>query len=170
MEGLKSLEKYDHIEYISNRGKSIEEEIRETIITLTDLGHHVIIVYPIFEPGIHVPNYILEISKKFQDKAFNSMTELLSSAYTVKKEAYDRYSKSTFDLLNSIKSQRIYRVYPHTIFCGNLLEGRCTTFTEKEVYFVDHLHPSFKGAKLISNLILQEIKEAEKQILNFSLK
>ena len=66
-----------------------------------------------------------------------------------------------FELLDSIKHPNFYRVYPHTLFCDNQIKGRCLTHDNKDIFYVDDNHPSAKGAEMINDLILKEIKKIE---------
>ena len=44
---------------------------------------------------------------------------------TTSYENYKQRVKSTYEILNSIKGDNIYRIYPDKIFCNTLIEGRC---------------------------------------------
>jgi hypothetical protein len=62
-------------------------------------------------------------------------------------------------LLNSIKGENIYRVFPHKLFCNNLLKDRCITHDEQDIFYKDDNHPSAKGAEMINDLIIKEINK-----------
>ena len=70
-------------------------------------------------------------------------------------------SKSSFKLLDSIQGENIYRVYPHTLFCDTTIKDRCVTHDDKNIFYADDDHPSLKGAEMINDLILKEIKKIE---------
>jgi peptidoglycan/LPS O-acetylase OafA/YrhL len=135
--------------YISSRNfKSIQDSFRDSVYKLSKINQ-VILIYPIPEVGWH-------ISQKF----FNQLPkEIISTSYKV----YKKRTKSSFELLDSIKGENIYRVYPNKIFCNTIIKDRCITHDEKNVFYLDHNHPSLEGAKMINDLILFKIKEIEKK-------
>ena len=70
-------------------------------------------------------------------------------------------TKSSFELLDSIQGENIYRVYPHTFFCDTIIKDRCVTHDNKNIFYSDGDHPSLKGAQMINDLILKEIEKIE---------
>ena len=80
---------------------------------------------------------------------------------TTSYEVYKKRTASTFDLLDSIKGQNIFRVYPHKLFCNTLINNRCITHDEHRVFYFDDNHLSNEGAKLLNNLILTEINKID---------
>ena len=74
-------------------------------------------------------------------------------------DVYEDRTKSTFDLLDSIQSENIYRVYPHTLFCNTIIKNRCVTHDDKNIFYADDHHPSSKGAEMINDLIMKEIEK-----------
>ena len=76
-------------------------------------------------------------------------------------EVYKNRTKSSFKLLDSIKNDNVYRVYPHRLFCNTNIKNRCVTHTDKDIFYSDDDHPSYKGAEMINELIMKEIKKIE---------
>ena len=70
-------------------------------------------------------------------------------------------TKSSFELLDSIQGDNIYRVYPHKLFCDTAIKNRCVTHDDKNIYYADDDHPSLKGAEMINDLIMKEIEKIE---------
>ena len=68
-------------------------------------------------------------------------------------------TKSSFELFDSIQSDNIYRVYPHKLFCDTTIKNRCVTHDDKNIFYADEDHPSFKGAEIINDLIMKEINK-----------
>lgn len=110
----------------------------------------VILIYPIpevgFDVNIRLKNY----------KFFNN--NLLDTSYDVFKER----TKSTFELLDSIEGENIFRVYPHKLFCDTEVKNRCITYNDNSIFYSDDNHPSIRGAELINNLIMQKLELIEK--------
>ena len=109
----------------------------------------VILIYPIPEVGFDVTKKL--IKKKFLSK------ELLDTSFNVFKER----TKSSFELLDSIQGDNIYRVYPHTLFCNRTIKDRCVTHEGKNIFYADDNHPSIKGSEMINDLIIKEIEKIE---------
>ena len=120
-------------------------------------GAHVILVYPIPEVGFHVPKKIMNHFQKIKrnDEVVNFDT------------SYKRYierTKSTFELFDSIESTRIHRVYPSKEFCNQIVNGRCSTHDNNNIWYSDYNHTSFKGSEMIVELIMEKIEKAEANI------
>ena len=80
---------------------------------------------------------------------------------TTSLKVYKERTKSSFELLDSIQSNNIYRVYPHKLFCDTTIQNRCVTHDDKNIFYLDSDHPSLKGAEMINDLIMKEIEKIE---------
>jgi len=140
----KNVWRYNYLP--SGSFKNIEESFRESVYNLSK-NNYIILVYPIPEAGWH-------ISQKF----FNKLNrDMISTSY----EVYKNRTKSSFELLDSIKSKNIYRVYPNEIFCNTIIKERCVTHNHKNIFYSDNNHPSNVGAKMINDLIISKIIKIE---------
>ena len=116
----------------------------------------IILIYPIPEVGWNPNNKIYnQYAKERFSKNFNILN------VTTNHEVYKNRTKSSFELLDSIQGDNIYRVYPHTLFCDTTIKDRCLTHDDKNIFYYDDNHPAFKGAEMINNLIMKEIKKIE---------
>ena len=118
----------------------------------------IILIYPIPEVGWN-PNKKIHnqwIKLRFP-KHFNIAN--ITTSY----EVYKNRTKSSFELLDSIQDDNIYRVYPHTLFCDTTIKDRCVTHDDKDIFYADGDHPSIKGAEMINDLIMKEIEKIELQ-------
>ena len=111
------------------------------------------------EVGWNVPNRLLQKIPKNISKVDNYLVpkNYITTSYKVFKDR----TKSTFDLFNSLDKKNIYRIFPHQIFCNSIIENRCITHDNKNIFYADDDHPSLKGAELINELIMDEIKKIE---------
>ena len=66
-------------------------------------------------------------------------------------------TKESFDLLDSIKHENLNRVFPHTLFCNNLIKNRCITHSDELIFYADDDHPSKVGSNMINSLIMRKI-------------
>ena len=138
--------------------KNIQSSFKNEILKLSK-NNKVILIYPIPEVGWNLPS-----------KLFNSLPDKadLISDYLIPKNfittsfnVYKKRTKSSFELLDSIEGKNIHRVYPHALFCDTTIKNRCTTHDDKNMFYIDDNHPSSKGAEMINDLILNEIKKIE---------
>jgi hypothetical protein len=107
------------------------------------------------EVGVSVPKVI----KNF---ILNRNIELFKDGlFTTSYEIYKNRTKSSFELLDTIQGENIYRVYPHSLFCDTTIKDRCTTHNKNNLFYRDDDHPSLKGAEMINDLIMKEIKKIE---------
>ncbi len=144
----------------SLNSKSFEEAFLYTVQLLISNGHQVILIYPIPEVGVNVPQYIFNSlnRKLFSDTKLD--LKLLTTSYDV----YLERTASTFELFDKIQSPSINRVYPHTLFCDKQIKGRCVTHDYDDVFYADGDHPSSKGSEMIVELIMEQIENAEANI------
>jgi peptidoglycan/LPS O-acetylase OafA/YrhL len=147
IEGGEYVSKFEHTEGLNIEWQdSFKNSIEELSI---NKNISVILVYPIPEVGF-------DIIAKLKDYKFFS-NELFDTSFDVFKER----TKSSFELLNSIQGENIYRVYPHSLFCNTTIKNRCITHDNKNIFYVDGFHPSLKGAEMINDLIMKEIEKIE---------
>jgi peptidoglycan/LPS O-acetylase OafA/YrhL len=116
----------------------------------------IILVYPIPEVEKN-PNQV--ILNQWVKQGFSKNFNLKN--FTVSYKEYKDRTKSSFELLDSIQGENIYRVYPHTLFCDTNIKNRCVTHDKKNIFYSDDNHPSLKGAEMINDLIMKEIEKIE---------
>jgi len=157
IEGKEWGSKYISVGTYETIQASFQNEISEI-----SKNNKIILIYPIPEVGWHVPNKLNSIfSKKPKNvnKKNLNINEYISTSYQV----YQNRTKSSFELLNSIQGDNIYRVYPHTLFCNTIIKNRCVTHDDKSIFYIDNHHPSLKSAEMINDLIMKEIDKIELQ-------
>ena len=112
---------------------------------------------------INKDNY-LEVIQSIKEEV-DVLTEFLKEHkldfVTTSYEVYKNRTQSTFELLDSIQGENIYRVYPHRLFCDTIIKDRCATHDDKNIFYSDDDHPSLQGAEMINNLIMKEIEKIE---------
>jgi hypothetical protein len=122
--------------------------------------HKIILVYPIPEMVSNIPsklNIFFKTLPKNVDKKKIKVSDYIFSPF----QDYKNRAKSSFDLLDSIKGENIYRVYPHKLFCDTIIKNMCATHDDKNIFYADNNHPSLKGAEMINVLIMKEIEKIE---------
>ena len=134
-----------HLNYTQyNKEKNIiENDFLKAINNFLENDYKIILIYPV--PYLE-KNVSMEIEKNIANK---------KDKYDVVNISYEKYlkeTKKTFDLLDRLKHNNLYKVYPHKKFCNTELENKCIGNTQNEIYFIDNTHLSQKGADLINDL------------------
>jgi peptidoglycan/LPS O-acetylase OafA/YrhL len=142
--------------YISlGRYNTIQNSFKNEILELSN-NNKIILIYPIPEVGWNpVSRIFFDRNNKLSTKS--NIKDFITTSYKVYKER----TKSSFELLDSIKGDNIYRVYPHTLFCDTTIKNRCVTHDDKNMFYADDDHLSSKGAEMTNDLIMKEIEKIE---------
>jgi hypothetical protein len=149
VEGLEWGSKY----ISSGKYDTIQNSFKHEILKLSK-NNKIILIYPIPEVGWNLPKKIFRDVNKFSK---NTDFKYITTSLNV----YRERTKSSFELLDSIQSNNIYRIYPHTLFCNTTIKDRCVTHDDKNIFYADNNHPSIKGAEMINDLIMKEIEKIE---------
>lgn len=139
--------------YVNNDNIKIAEGFKESIEELSKNGINVILIYPIPEAGWNIPSKVL--NKFFIKKNKINNKNYVTTSYLV----YKNRNKSSFELLDSIEGKNIHRIYPNEIFCDSLIKKRCITHNDKDIFYSDHHHLSYKGSIMINDLIMEKLKK-----------
>ena len=140
------IESKGKVELFNDENKSIFDGFYESLKSLIDYGHKLILVYPIPEFAERVPNYYKKVYHKFGFK-------------DVKKEPrafYDERTKESFLLLDSLKSKNIERVYPSDYLCD---DEYCFSMIDNKILYSDDDHLNQNGVDLIFPEIISKIKK-----------
>jgi peptidoglycan/LPS O-acetylase OafA/YrhL len=142
--------------FISNNKQydTIQSSFKSEVLKLSK-NNKIILIYPIPAIGWD-PNKKIWFSRKNKFSKTFSLTEVTTSY-----EVYKNRARSSFKLLDSIKNDNVYRVYPHRLFCNTTIKNRCITHNDKDIFYSDDDHPSYKGAEMINELIMKEINKIE---------
>ena len=134
---------------------SIEDSFKDTLFKLSN-KNKIILIYPIPEVGLDPNKKIFNqwVKQRF-NKNFNM--QKITTSYDIFKER----NKSSFELLDSIKGDNIFRIYPHRLVCNSFIKDRCITHDDNNIFYVDSNHPSLKFAEMINDLIMKKIVEIE---------
>ena len=123
--------------------------VKNSILELTSRGHYVILIYP--SPSL----------------SFNPLKDLLSKNYKTEDipiysqqlQKYFNNFKKEYEILDDINHQNLIKVYPHKIFCNTYKKNECVFNDNKNLFFIDEVHPSLEGSSLINDIILEEINK-----------
>ena len=143
--------------YVSNnKFDSLQSSFRSTINELAK-KNKIILVYPHPEADLDVPKTILNLHLK-SDLIINKNLDT-KNFITTSYQAYNEWTKSSFELLESINSKNIYKIYPHKLLCNTLVIDRCLTHNNSNIYYYDRVHLSSEGAKMVNDKIMEKINK-----------
>ena len=170
-EGTKLFGKFeDFLQYpdinlidYEERKKAIFQEYKNTVLDLIENGHYVILVYPIPEVGWNVPRKIFNLVPKNVSKVDKNVLyeRIKNNPITTSYEVYNKRTEESFKILDGIQHDKIFRVYPHKLFCDIVIKNRCITHNDKDIFYSDADHMSIKGSEKVIKLIMAEIKKIE---------
>ena len=154
MEGGKELDQF--LKTLERNGKfeTIQQSFVETVSDLSE-NNKIILIYPIPEAGWHVPNKINSQFSKNLIKSKNLKIKKITTSYDI----YKKRTKSSFEMLDSLQNQNIFRIYPHKLFCNSEMKNRCITHDDTNIFYADDDHLSTVGSKLLGNQILEQIEK-----------
>ena len=137
------------------RKKYLVEGIISTVNNILKQGNILILVYPVPEMLFHPIKSIergLVLNHLLNNNKFT--VPILTSDY----DTYLKKNKITFEILDSIKGSKIYRVYPDKSFCNTLISNRCVVNNKQHLFYFDNSHLSLEGSKYIVNDIVKTIQ------------
>jgi hypothetical protein len=166
-EGGKELSGWDSTFLSTGKYPTIKDSLKNEILKISN-NNYIILIYPIPEVGFNLKEKMILYINRNRKITFNekdSLSYYLDTKYfkyfTTSYEVYKNRTKSSFELLDSIEGENIYRVYPHRLFCNTRIKDRCLTHDNKNIFYADDDHPSLKGAEMINDLIMKEIEKIE---------
>lgn len=122
----------------------------ETLNGWKNAGHTLVIVYPVPEQGFRVDSKLFAIRPIIQSE---SQLPDLSTSYKI----YNERTKSSFDVLDLIAGDNVFRVYPDKLFCDEKT-GRCYASRGSQIYFSSDNHVSPLGSRLIVIQVAEELE------------
>jgi len=129
--------------------KNAEDLIKNSLNELAQSNSKIVIIYPIPEFKVNVPQYLFLINNlKFIDFLYKGS---LQYSY----QEYLERTKSTYKIYDSILGKNIFRVYPEKIICNQI---QCKSYNNDTNFYSDHNHPSQHFInKIIEDIIKIEI-------------
>jgi peptidoglycan/LPS O-acetylase OafA/YrhL len=121
----------------------------EKIKFFLDRNYKIILLYPIPRFNKNISDII---GKKVLSKNFDYKENYISISYSEYKNKTDFATKE----LDKLNHQNLYKIYPHKIFCNSIVKNKCIAHNDEEIFFIDGLHLSKSGSKLI-NIDLMKI-------------
>ena len=145
--------------FVTTKNFSLEESLKLSILELLENNIKVIIVYPIPE----VPwDPLTKIYDSSNSRNFNEVKNyILSNNVTTSYKSYEIRSKKSFEILNDINHENLFRVFPHKIFCDYNKLNYCFIHDKKNIFYFDGEHLSIIGSKMLVKPILEIINEFE---------
>jgi len=153
-----------YLEPVNNRSISKKErqiEFRKGLVSqinqIINQGHKLILIYPVPEMGFNVLKLLRE--KLYKDRL--SLNQNPYPIFTGSYEVFKKRNKLIFEILDSVQSSNIYRIYPHKFFCDTVIKDRCVANDNENIFYYDDDHLSILGANFVINEIIKKIEMIE---------
>lgn len=132
-----------HLNYIQAKDDDVffKESFLEKIYYYLNKDYNIILIYPI--PYID-KNVSVEVEKNLINK--KNKIDFVNIDF----QRYIQESENIFTLFDALNHKNLYKVYPHTKLCNTHLIGKCVGNTQNEIFYIDKLHLSNEGSKLIN--------------------
>jgi hypothetical protein len=139
---------------LKERQQYIKEGLISQINSIINKGHKLVLIYPVPELGINLKRYLFR-EYIFNRSEFKNSIPIFSGSY----EVYKNRNKLVFEILDSIESPNIYRIYPHKFFCDKQIKNRCIGNNQDNLFYYDDDHLSIQGSKIVTNEIINVINK-----------
>jgi len=143
---------------VSNvEGATPAEVLSTRLQQWVDLGHTLVLVYPVPEVGLHIPNRFRTLLKNTRVLS-DRMGILEAAPVTTSYSVYKNRTEKTNAILHAVTgdSNRLIRVYPNRLLCSESTQ-RCRTHSNEALYYFDDDHLSIHGAKLVVDVIERKL-------------
>lgn len=141
--------------YEGTREDALSAQVTKTIQQIVDMGHTVIVVYPIPEVGWHVPRQLRKIAPR-QPAAVRDWLD--NRGLTTSLDRYHERNARAFEAYDAVSdTQRLHRVFPHLLFCSSV-DRRCRTHDEESYFYSDDDHLSNVGAAMVVERIIESVR------------
>ena len=138
---------------------SIEDGIKKTIEDLLFNDVKIVLVYPIPAVGFDINKEIFD-RFIYNKSSFNE--DLKNYPITTDYKNYVKYSKKSYEILNNINHPNLYKIYSDKLFCDSKIKDRCLVHDSNHTFYLDNNHLSYYGNKILSKIVIEKIKEIEK--------
>ena len=122
---------------VQKRAEVVGRKVKE----LAKLEKHIVIVYPVPEPGVDVPYFVTK-QRMFNDKNYQ---------FRIPYETFKQRNSVAYAALDSVKGiKNVSRIYPSAVLCDESVNGFCETVIDGFSVYYDDDHLSNYGASLIT--------------------
>jgi hypothetical protein len=133
---------------VTSNGPTLEEGMQSAIEDLLELGHRVILVYPLPELGWDPVDVVLAERGPTTD-----------ATASVDYERFRARNSRAYQVFDSISaSPDLKRIYPERLLCNMSVSGRCAALRAGELLYADSNHLSKAGADLLAGHIWKEVR------------
>ena len=126
---------------------------------LLSLGHKIILIYPMPQMNLHTSNLLSKNLRLYKENISNFLNDR-NNFISINFEEFKRRSNYVSDLMDQITHKNILKLNVESIFCNNIIEGKCLAHDDKNLFFIDNSHLSNFSA----NLVVKELIKIVDQI------
>ena len=145
--------------FANNNNISIEENLTNSIYDLLDSDIRVILIYPIPEIPWDPLNKIFVSSNS---RNLNEVKKFISTNnISTTSHDYKMRSKKSFELLDKINHENLFKIFPHTVFCNKNNGKTCPVHNKDNIFYFDSEHLSITGGTMLQEEVLKIINTFE---------
>ena len=117
------------------------------------LDYNVILIYPTPQFQNNISSSLYELYHKDKKNFLNNISKE-ENYISLDFEEFKSDVKHIHESFNSLIHKNLFRVFSDSIFCNQIIKGKCLGNSSEHIYFIDTSHLSKKGSNMINvNLI-----------------
>jgi hypothetical protein len=122
------------------------------------LDYNIILIYPApqFQKSVSASLYELYHKDK---KNFLSNISKEENYVNLDFEEFKNDVKIIHESFNNLTHKNLYRVFPETIFCDQIIKDKCLGNSSEHIYYVDDSHLSKQGSNMINVDLIKVIDQ-----------
>ena len=118
-----------------------------------NLPRNISLIYPTPQFQKNISSSLYELYHKDKKNFLNNISKE-ENYISLDFEEFRSDVKHIHDSFNSLIHKNLYRVFPDSIFCNQIIKDKCLGNSSEHIYFIDTSHLSKKGSNMINvNLI-----------------
>jgi peptidoglycan/LPS O-acetylase OafA/YrhL len=122
------------------------------------LDYNIILIYPTPQFQNNVSTLLHKLYHKDKKNFLNNISKQENYVSLDFKE-FKTDVKSIYERFNNLKHKNLYRIFPESIFCNQIIKDKCLGNSSEHIYFVDTSHLSKKGSNMMNDNLIKVIDQ-----------
>ena len=122
------------------------------------LDYNIILIYPTPQFQNNVSTSLHNLYHKDKKNFLNNISKQ-ENYVSLDFEEFKTDIKSINESFNNLKHKNLYRVFPESIFCNQIIKDKCLGNSSEHIYFVDTSHLSKKGSNMMNDNLIKVIDQ-----------
>jgi hypothetical protein len=122
------------------------------------LDYNIILIYPTPQFQNNVSTSLHKLYHKDKKNFLNNISKQ-ENYVSLDFEEFKTDIKSINESFNNLKHKNLYRIFPESIFCNQIIKDKCLGNSSEHIYFVDTSHLSKKGSNMMNDNLIKVIDQ-----------